>query len=176
MLVAIGDTHSDRSHALHGRTQTAVREAEHVCHTGDFTTEHAYDAIAAAAGSERGGAPLSAVAGNSDDPTLADRLPKTSAVAYAGQTIVVVHGHEHDRTTLSLLARQEDADIVLVGHTHRPGIERTPHCLLVNPGSHADPRGNRPAHGEITRQGRGVAIAIRTPNGSLLADRTLSGN
>ncbi|QSG15266.1 metallophosphoesterase [Halapricum desulfuricans] len=174
MLVALGDTHGTRSHRLEGRTRNAVREAEYVCHTGDFTTERVYEAIAEAAGSERDGAPLSAVTGNSDDPDLADQLPDTVTVEYADRTIVVVHGHEHDRTALSLLARQEDADIVLVGHTHRPGIEETPHCLLVNPGSHADPRGNRPAHGEITQQGQGVRIEIRTPDGSLIADRTLS--
>lgn len=174
MLVALGDTHGTRSHRLEGRTRNAVREAEHVCHTGDFTTERVYEAIAEAAGSERDGAPLSAVTGNSDDPDLAARLPDTVTVEYADRTIGVVHGHEHDRTALSLLARQEDADIVLVGHTHRPGIEETPHCLLVNPGSHADPRGTRPAHGEITRQQQRVRIEIRTPDGSLVADRTLS--
>lgn len=174
MLVALGDTHGDRSHRLDGRTQHAVRAAEHVCHTGDFTTEPVYEAIAEAAGRERDGAPLSAVTGNSDDPDLAARLPDTVTVEYAGRTIVVVHGHEHDRTALSLLARQEGADIVLFGHTHRPGIEETPYCLLVNPGSHADPRGSRPAHGEITRQGHGIRIEIRTPDGSLVADRTLS--
>ncbi|MEF8827214.1 MAG: metallophosphoesterase [Halapricum sp.] len=172
MLVAIGDTHGERSHRLEGRTLSAVREADHVCHTGDFTTERVYEAIAQQAGREHGGAPLSAVAGNRDDPELAARLPDTIAVEYEGLTVVVVHGHEHDDTSLSLLARQEDADVVIVGHTHRPGIEETPHCLLVNPGSHADPRGSRPAHAEMT----GSSITIRSPDGIPVAEHALTGN
>lgn len=174
MLVALGDTHGERSHRLEGQTLTAVREADHVCHTGDFTTERVYEAIAEEAGREQGGTPLSAVAGNSDEPTLATRLPETVTVEYGGYTIVVVHGHDHDDTSLSLLARQEDADIVIAGHTHRPAIERTPHCLLVNPGSHADPRGNRPAHAELTRRETGAIVKLRTPDGDLIADHTLS--
>ncbi|QSG08764.1 metallophosphoesterase [Halapricum desulfuricans] len=173
MLVTLGDTHGDRAHRLEGRTLTAVREAEQVCHTGDFTTERVYEAIAEEAGRERGGAPLSAVAGNSDDPDLAARLPETITVEYAGRTIVLAHGHDRDDTSLSLLARQEDADVVIVGHTHRPGIERTPHCPVVNPGSHADPRGNRAAHGELRQAGDELAIEIRTPDGDLLAEQTV---
>ncbi|QSG05329.1 metallophosphoesterase [Halapricum desulfuricans] len=174
MLVALGDTHGDRSHRLDGRTLSAVREAEHVCHAGDFTTERVYEAIAEEAGRERDATALSAVAGNSDEPDLAARLPETLTVEYAGWTVVLTHGHDRDDTSLSLLARQEDADVVVVGHTHRPAIERTPHCLIVNPGSHADPRGNRPAHGELTQDDDELVIELRTPDGERLAAQTLS--
>lgn len=172
MLVCLGDTHSSDGHRLAGRTMDAVREADHVVHTGDFTTEAAYEAIAEQAGAAHGGAPLSAVHGNSDEPTLRERLPSTLVVDENAR-LVVVHGHEHTATGLGLLARQEDADVVVVGHTHRPAIERTDRCLVVNPGSHADPRGTAPTHAEVTQGEHGAMIELRARDGSLVAEATI---
>lgn len=176
MLTILGDTHGESGHRLEGRTSRAVRRADHVIHTGDFTTERVYEAIAAEAGRDRGGAPVTAVYGNSDEPALRDALPATAVVEYAGLRFVVTHGHEHESTSLSLLARQEAADVVVVGHTHVPGFEETPHCLVVNPGSHADPRGATPAHAEIEQGERGASVELRTPGGALVAERSISGD
>jgi putative phosphoesterase len=174
MLTILGDTHGDADARLDGRTLTAVQSADHVIHTGDFTTERVYEAIADRAGADHGGAPLSAVHGNRDRKGLQEGLPGTLTVEYEGYRFVVVHGHEHDRTALGLLARQEDADVVVVGHSHRPGVEETPHCLVVNPGSHADPRGATPAHAEVEQGERGMAIELWTPDGTLVTERSLS--
>lgn len=173
MLVCLGDTHGQTDHRLAGRAHQAVREADHVVHTGDFTTRAVYEAFAEQSGADHGGAPLSAVHGNSDEPTLAERLPSTLVVDYEGVQLVVVHGHEHTATGLGLLARQEDADVVVVGHTHRPMIERTEHCLVVNPGSHADPRGTAPTHAEVTQGEHGAMIELRARDGSLEAEETI---
>lgn len=170
MLVFLGDTHGERSHRLEGRTLEAVRNADHVCHTGDFTTEAVYEAIEA----EAGGAPLTAVHGNSDSQALKEKLPARATVTYEDLTLVVVHGHEHDETSLSFLARQENADVVIVGHTHRPVIRETPHALVVNPGSHADPPGATASHGELTHGERGMAIEVRAPYGSPLSEASFS--
>ena len=35
------------------------------------------------------------------------------------------------------------------GHSHRPAVTDTGELTLCNPGSHADPRWNRPAHAEL---------------------------
>jgi len=173
MLTILGDTHGVDDHRLDGRTLTAVREADHVIHTGDFTTERVYEALTEESGRDHGGAPLSAVHGNSDDAVLQERLPATLTVEYEGLRVVVVHGHDHTATALGLLARQEDADVVVRGHTHRPSIAETESCLVVNPGSHADPRGTTPAHGELTQGERGVMIRLRAQGGSLVAEETI---
>lgn len=175
MLTVIGDTHGDSDHRLDGETERAVRAAEQVCHTGDFTTEAVYEAIADAAGADAGGAPLTAVHGNSDTAALRSWLPEVATVEYEGVRLVVTHGHRQDPTSLSLLAREADADIVLVGHSHTPGIEQTPDALVVNPGSYADPRGSRPAHAEIQSngQGQGLRVTLRTPAGALLAEEVI---
>jgi len=159
MLTVVSDTHGTDSHRLTGRTLEAVRAADHVVHAGDFTTEAVYDAIAAEA------AGLTAVTGNNERPALRERLPAEATVEWAGYRILVVHGHRHTDTALGMLARQEDADIVVVGHSHRPELGELDGRLLVNPGSYADPRRYRPAYAELDLEGDVLRARLRSPDG-----------
>ena len=176
MLTVISDTHGTDDHRLTGRTLEAVRDADHVVHAGDFTTEAVYDAIEAEAAeltadgpsSRRGSRPegsLTAVAGNNERPALRERLPAEATVEWAGYRVLVVHGHRHSDTALGMLARQEDADIVVVGHSHRPEIDELDGRLLVNPGSYADPRRYRPAHAELNVAEGTLRVCLRSPDG-----------
>ena len=169
MLALLADTHGTDDHRLTGRAAAAVDDADRVWHLGDFTTPAVYEAIDAAAGDAR----LQAVHGNSDEAPLRERLPATRTVEALDRRFVLVHGHEHDRTSLSLLARQENADCVVVGHTHRGGIEEVGGLPVVNPGSHADPRGGPPTHGELRRAAGGVTVAIVTARGAQQAMASL---
>jgi len=171
MLAILGDTHATEDHRLAGRTAEAVRTAQAVCHLGDFTTEGVFAALAEEAGSDTddGTAPLTAVQGNNDSPALCERLPETATVEHEGVTVAMAHGHRRDRTALGLLAREAGADVVAVGHSHRPGIDRLDGRLLVNPGSHADPRRYRPGHAEL-EDGR---LTVYTPDGEELATATV---
>lgn len=164
MLAIVSDTHGSSDHRLEGRTLEAVREAELVIHAGDFTTESVYDAF------EREADSLVAVAGNNDDPALCDRLPSVATVEWEAVRFVVAHGHEHSRTGLSMLARQERADAVVVGHSHRPKLSEQSDRLLVNPGSHADPRRFRPAHAEVRATADGVQASLRSPDGEAFSE------
>jgi putative phosphoesterase len=159
MLVAIADTHADGVPDLTPHLREAIESAEVVCHAGDFTSTAALETFEALA--DR----LVAVHGNSDAMTIRERLPATATVDHLDRRFLAVHGHEHDRTTLSLLARQEEADVVVVGHTHRPGIEKEGRQVILNPGSHADPRGSRPAYVVVGQADGGVTGRIRTPEG-----------
>lgn len=164
MLTIISDTHGTDDHRLTGRTLDAVREADVVIHAGDFTTEAVYDAIAAEADE------LVAVQGNNETPALRERLPTTATVEWHGYRFVVVHDHEHSETALSMLARQETADVVVVGHSHRPELSDSSEWLLVNPGSYADPRRFRPAHAEVLDTGSGVTVALAQPDGTVISE------
>jgi putative phosphoesterase len=164
MLTIVSDTHGTDGHRLSGRTLEAVREAETVIHAGDFTTERVYEAIAAEADE------LVAVQGNNDDTALRERLPAVATLEWCGRRFVVVHGHEHGETALSLLARQEDADVVVVGHSHRPELSASFGCLVVNPGSYADPRRYRPAHAEVVDTGGGVRVRLCAPDGTVITE------
>lgn len=161
MFVVLGDTHRRTDHGLEGRTHEAVRAADVVAHTGDFTTAAVYDAIDAEC--ER----LHAVAGNNDEPALAGRLPSRTVFAAEGSTVALVHGHEHSIEALSLLGREAAADLVVFGHSHRPAVESTPAVTLLNPGSHADPRGDRPAHAELDRGTGGLEGRLVDPDGTV---------
>ncbi|MBX0304080.1 metallophosphoesterase [Haloarcula salinisoli] len=161
MLTVISDTHGTDSHRLTGQTLDAVRAADHVVHAGDFTTEAVYDAIQAEA------AGLTAVAGNNERPALRERLPAEATVEWAGHRLLVVHGHRHSDTALAMLARQEDADIVVVGHSHRPELGELDGRLLVNPGSYADPRRYRPAHAELDVDEGALRVRLRSPDGEV---------
>jgi putative phosphoesterase len=39
-------------------------------------------------------------------------------------------------------AEEQQADILLFGHTHIPDIAEKDRCIIINPGSASDPRGN----------------------------------
>lgn len=162
MLVVLGDTHRREGHGLEGRTLEAVREADAVAHTGDFTTEAVHDAIAAV------GSRLHAVAGNNDEPALASRLPSRAVFEAEGLSVAMVHGHDRSSQSLSLLGREAGADLVVTGHSHRPGVEATVDLTLLNPGSHAQPRRYRPAHAELVRHDGRVEGRLVEPDGSLV--------
>lgn len=161
MFVVLGDTHRQAGHGLEGRTREAVRAADVVAHTGDFTTTDVCDAIAAEC--ER----LHAVAGNNEESALADRLPSRTVFEAEGSTVALVHGHEHSTEALSLLGREAGADLVVFGHSHRSGVESTPAVTLLNPGSHADPRWYRPAHAELERGAGGLEGRLVEPDGTV---------
>ncbi|QIO21332.1 metallophosphoesterase [Haloarcula sp. JP-L23] len=163
MLTIVSDTHGTDGHRLEGRTLEAVRAADHVVHAGDFTTEAVLDAV------ETDASTLTAVYGNNDTMGVRDRLSDVATLSWAGLTVLVVHGHEHSETALGMLARQEDADVVVVGHSHRPEIGELGGRLLVNPGSYADPRRYRPAHAELVADDGRVRVRLRSPDGAVFS-------
>ncbi len=143
MLVVVSDTHSSEEHRLHGRTLTAVRDADLVVHAGDFYREPVLDAFHEEA------VTLRAVYGNNDDPAIRERVPKVRVVEYAGVRFAVTHRHRGGDTGLVMLGRERDADAVIYGHSHAPRFDDSTSLPLLNPGSHAQPRGNRAAHAEL---------------------------
>ncbi|WP_254545392.1 metallophosphoesterase [Halomarina pelagica] len=143
MITVISDTHGREGHRLDGRALEAVREADLVCHAGDFLTESVLDAF------ESESAAFVGVVGNNDTPAVRERLPRTRTVEFGGVRIAMAHGHEHTETALAMLGRQENADLVVVGHSHRPEFDSLGSVPVLNPGSHADPRWYEPAHAEL---------------------------
>ncbi|ERH12322.1 MAG: phosphoesterase, MJ0936 family, partial [halophilic archaeon J07HB67] len=116
MLVAVSDTHGREEHRLRGRTREAVRAADAVVHAGDLYTEGVLDAFESVTES------LYAVVGNNADTTVRSRLPESRVVGYEGVTFAVRH-RARSRTELALFGRERDADAVVYGHSHAPGVE-----------------------------------------------------
>ncbi|OYR59561.1 metallophosphoesterase [Halorubrum halodurans] len=159
MLVVVSDTHSTDDPKLRGRTREAVEAAEVVVHAGDFYREPVLDAF------ERTADSLRAVFGNNDGAAIRDRLPEVRTVEFGGVRFSVTHRHRSGDTGLVMLARGRDADAVVCGHSHRPRFDDSTAVPIVNPGSHAQPRGNRPAHAEFEATAGGLDGRLVTPDG-----------
>ncbi|MFB6124304.1 MAG: metallophosphoesterase [Haloferacaceae archaeon] len=161
MLAVVSDTHGTTDARLTGRTLTAVREADVVVHAGDFTAGAVLDAFHDEC--DR----LFAVHGNADAPPVADRLPSARTLEYGGVRFAVTHTKRGGETGLSMFGRERGADVVVFGHSHRPEF-RAGDPALLNPGSHAAPRGHEAAHAELTRTAAGLEGRLRSVTGETL--------
>lgn len=167
MLVALSDTHSEADPQLTPHLREAIASADRLVHAGDFVTPEVFDEFEELAGS------VVAVHGNSDTRRLRNRLPETTTTAWNGKRFLVAHSHRHDETSLSLLARQENADVIITGHTHRPTIRSLGERLHVNPGSHAQPRGNKAAYAIFGRKSGEISVELRAPTGELIEGESI---
>lgn len=120
----VSDTHG----RLHPRIHDVFAGVSHVVHAGDVGSEAVLDELAVLA-------PVTAVLGNVDP--LALGLPRFATVELAGVRFAVGHVERDLRAS----DEAGGADVLVVGHTHVPKVERTGKILLVNPGSPARSRG-----------------------------------
>lgn len=120
----ISDTHG----LLRPEATASLRGCDHIVHGGDIGDRSILDALADLA-------PLTAVRGNNDTAAWAAPLPDVARVRCDGVSLLVLH----DRSQLRIDPRAEGIDVVVSGHSHRPGIETRGDVLYVNPGS-AGPR------------------------------------
>ncbi|MFP8955666.1 metallophosphoesterase [Natrialbaceae archaeon A-CW3] len=163
MLAIFADTHSQAGHHLEGAALTAAREADAVIHAGDFTSKRALESFQELC------PVFYPVHGNADGVTVTDRLPPIRIVEYDGLRIAVTHRRSGGDVGLAMFGRSRDADIVVSGHTHRPSVTETDDVTLVNPGSHAQPRGNRPGFATLERvDTHTFAGTISEPDGTLI--------
>jgi len=117
----VSDTHD----LLRPEVLEYLRGSDHILHAGDICGDAVLQALAELA-------PLTAVRGNNDRGTWAQRLPEAQTVEIAGVAIHLVH----DLQDLVLPAQ---ARVVVSGHSHQPKVEERDGVLYVNPGS-AGPR------------------------------------
>jgi uncharacterized protein len=82
-------------------------------------------------------APVAAVRGNNDHGPILAALPDVLDLDLGGSRVLMIHDRK-DRRLPDELARVRP-DILVVGHSHQPLVEREGALLIVNPGS-AGPR------------------------------------
>lgn len=159
MLVVLSDTHGTEDHRLTGAAREAVVDAELVIHAGDFSTEAVLDAFHAVAADLRG------VYGNTDSPAVRGRLPPATTLTFAGVGIAVTHTREGGHAGITMFGREREADLVVFGHSHRPMVDADGDVTLLNPGSHADPRGNRQSFAVLEPTDSGLSGRLVTVDG-----------
>jgi putative phosphoesterase len=123
----VSDTHG----LFDPKLADVLRGVDLVLHAGDVVRASVLDALAAIA-------PVRAVRGNNDEGPTVGALPGSAVVALGPLVALVVHdlgppGRPH-RAAAALVARHRP-QIVVHGHSHRPGHAVQGGVLFVNPGS-----------------------------------------
>jgi putative phosphoesterase len=120
----ISDTHG----LLRPEAVEALAGVEHILHAGDIGTAEILTSLARIA-------PVTAVRGNNDKGSWADRIAEVEVVPLQSLHVYMLH----DLAELDLDPAAAGFAAVIAGHSHKPKIETRNGVLFVNPGS-AGPR------------------------------------
>jgi uncharacterized protein len=120
----ISDTHG----LLRPEALEALAGVEEIIHAGDIGTPEVIESLRAVA-------PVHAVRGNNDRGRWAEKLPLRLLLTRGAVRIQVLH----DLRELTDEREEGPFQVVVAGHSHKPGIVERGGILLVNPGS-AGPR------------------------------------
>jgi putative phosphoesterase len=120
----ISDTHG----LLRPEAVAALAGSRYIVHGGDVGEDTILRTLEAIA-------PVTAVRGNTDTEAWARRLPHTAVLDVEGVRIYAVH----DIAELDIDPRAAGVNVIVFGHSHRPGIQSRGNVLYLNPGS-AGPR------------------------------------
>jgi putative phosphoesterase len=116
----VSDTHG----LLRPEVLPALAGVAHILHAGDLGRPDIVPALAEIA-------PVTAIRGNIDREPWALACPETVALELAGRRVLMLH----DRKALDRDPAAEGFDLVVSGHSHRPGAETLGGVLYLNPGS-----------------------------------------
>lgn len=131
-IAVISDTHRIRRYI--NLAKNVIKDADILIHLGDNTDD--VEIL-----KEEFDGEVYAVAGNCDFST---KFPKEGILEVNGRKIFYTHGDlygvKSNINNIYYKGRELGVDIVLFGHTHEQGIERTEDIILMNPGSVSLPR------------------------------------
>lgn len=131
----IADTHiPSRAKVIPEAVLRVFAGVAHILHVGDVSTQAVLASLGALA-------PVTAVAGNVEDPVLAGSLPEAVSLRVGGLSIGMVHNSGPRAGRRERMRRRfPGCRVVVYGHSHMPVIEDRDGILLLNPGSACDPR------------------------------------
>ena len=125
----ISDTHG----LLRPEAMEALAGCDVILHAGDIGDPQILQSLVTIA-------PVFAVRGNCDGGPWADALPVTEVIEVAGVRFYMIHILDH----LDVDPSAAGVDVVVCGHSHRPGAEEENGVLFLNPGSAGPQRFNLP--------------------------------
>jgi hypothetical protein len=119
-----------------------LRQADLILHAGDVCTASVLTELAEYA-------PVTAVVGNNDDPSVATwGATETAGLDLDGLRVAMVHDSGARTGRLQRMRRRfPGADLVVFGHSHIPLDASAPGLRIFNPGSPTDRR--RQPHGTL---------------------------
>lgn len=131
----ISDTHIPaRAKKIPEKVFKVFRGVSLIIHAGDLTQLSVLQELERAA-------PVVAVYGNMDKADVQAELLETNCVDVCGWKIGVMHdpGALWGTWRMKMIAKQNEFDILVFGHTHRPFVKREEGILFINPGSPTNP-------------------------------------
>lgn len=134
-ILVISDTHGDTRKAE--KAIRANRGIDLMIHLGDYIGD------AQKLSALFPGIPIEYVCGNCD--FINNDIPAEKMLEVCGKRIFITHGHRYSvkwgYERLIYRGLEQEADIVLFGHTHIPELMEEGQTYLINPGSTSEPRG-----------------------------------
>ncbi|HEV2536776.1 MAG TPA: metallophosphoesterase family protein [Streptosporangiaceae bacterium] len=142
-VVVLSDSHAPRCWRTCPPTVAGyLRQADLILHAGDVCTASVLTELAEYA-------PVTAVVGNNDDPSVAEwGAAEIAELHLDGLRVAMVHDSGAAAGRLPRMRRRfPGADLVVFGHSHIPLDESAPGLRIFNPGSPTDRR--RQPHGTL---------------------------
>jgi putative phosphoesterase len=142
----ISDTHG----LLRPEAVSFLRGCDHIVHGGDIGHAEILSQLSALA-------PVTAVRGNNDNGSWAERLAQTEFVQIGEIFVYALH----DIAQLDIEPGGAGVHVVISGHSHKPSVQHRDGVLYVNPGSAGPRRFTLPISvAELVVEGRAVSARI----------------
>ncbi len=149
----VSDTHG----LLEPKLEEVFAGCDAILHAGDVVKATVLAALGRIA-------PVTAVRGNNDDEAAFAHLPLTALVPVGALTILLVHdlgARERPIPPARSILAHRRPEIVVHGHSHRPGAAVVDGALFVNPGSAGPRRFSLPRTAAVLAvRGRRVDVAF----------------
>jgi putative phosphoesterase len=131
----ISDTHiPSRAKSIPRKVLEVFEKVDYIVHAGDLVQLSVIDELEQIA-------PVLAVYGNMDGPEIRGKLQKINTLKIFEWKIGVTHdpGALFGLSKMRELARQNDFNVLVYGHTHNSSIKWEENILYINPGSPTNP-------------------------------------
>jgi putative phosphoesterase len=131
----ISDTHiPSKAKAIPPKVFEVFHDAMFIIHAGDLTQLSVINDLERLA-------PVVAASGNMDEPTVQEKLPKMNMIDVGKWKIGVIHtlGAFNNLQKMKKAAKQNNFQVLVFGHTHRPFIKQEANTWFINPGSPTNP-------------------------------------
>lgn len=139
-VAVISDTHV-RKHLskIENLIESKLKDVDLIIHAGDFTNAKTLPYIKKYFN-------VIAVYGNNDKEETRQILNEKEIITLENYKIGIYHGHGDSKTTLDnvyAIFENENLDIIIFGHSHKPFITTKDKTLIINPGSPSSKRKER---------------------------------
>jgi hypothetical protein len=139
MIGVISDTHiPTRARKIPSEVFQIFQGAKYIIHAGDFVAPEAIGELEKIA-------PVVGVKGNMDFPAI--DFPEVNSLEVMGWRIGIIHDSfsPFRMRKMKRVAEENNFNVLIFGHTHRPFIKKEGGVLFLNPGSPTNPLLTKPS-------------------------------